>query len=169
MPMGLSWKCAHGAPQVRVVLRREVLVDARHHAAPAAGFDQPEDGNQQRAQPDQDELQHLVEDRREQPAQRHVDGHRERRDPDAEVDVPAQHHLHHQRHGIHVDAAHQHRHEAEGDGRRRARLVRHSAVSGSPARSGSWRCSRTASSPRPGTAWPGMAPIQYQCVARMPY
>ena len=66
---GVVLKVPHGAPQVGVILRREVVVDARHHAAPAAGFDQPDDGNQQRAQPDQHELQHLVEDRREQPAQ----------------------------------------------------------------------------------------------------
>ena len=82
----------------------------------------PRIGNQQRAQPDQDELQHFVEDRREQPAQRHVDRHGERRDPDAEVDVPAQHHLHHQRHRVHVDAAHQHGHEARTR-RRRARAL----------------------------------------------
>ena len=35
--------------------------------APAAGFDQPQDGNQQRAGPDEDELQNLVEDRRLSP------------------------------------------------------------------------------------------------------
>ena len=64
-------------------------MNARDDATPAAGFDQAEDRDEQRAQPDQEELQDLVKDRREQPAQRHVDAHGERRHPDAEVDVPA--------------------------------------------------------------------------------
>ncbi len=40
-----------------------------------------------------------------------------RRNPDAKVDIPAQDHLHDQRHRVHVDAAHENRHEAERDGR----------------------------------------------------
>ena len=112
MPIGLSLKLPERAPQVRV-FRRSVGGNARFQPAPAAGFDQAENRNQQRAQPDQNELQNLVEDGRTQAAQHHVDGHRDRRDPDAEVDVPAEHDLHHQRHRIHVDAAHQHGHERE--------------------------------------------------------
>ncbi len=103
-------------------------MDACHHAAPAAGFDQPEDGDEQRAQPDQDELQHFVEDGREQAAEDDVDRHGEGGNPDAEVDIPAQDDLHDQRHGVHVDAAHEDGHEAEGDGGEQARA-------GSPKRS----------------------------------
>src|ERR1017187_4947183 len=58
---GVIGKGAHGSPHMGEVLRREVAVDASHHAVPTAGFDQPDDGNQQRAQPDQNELQHFVE------------------------------------------------------------------------------------------------------------
>ena len=72
----------------------KLCVDARHHAAPSAGFDQAEDGDQQRAQPDQDELQHLIEDGGEQAAEEDINGDGDRRDPDAEVDVPAEHDLH---------------------------------------------------------------------------
>ena len=68
------------------------------------------------------ELQHFIENGRPQPAERNIDGHRDRRNPDAEVDVPAQHNLHDQRHGVHVDAAHQHGHEREAETEERARL-----------------------------------------------
>ncbi len=88
-------------------------MDARHKFGPATGLDQPQDGNQQRAQPNKEELEHLVEDRREQASQGHVDPHGERRHPDAEVDVPAQHHLHDQRHRVHVDPRHEQGHEGK--------------------------------------------------------
>ena len=61
---GVVGKAAHRPPEVRVVTVGKILVDARHEAAPAAGFNQAENGNQQRAKPDQEELQDLVENRR---------------------------------------------------------------------------------------------------------
>jgi hypothetical protein len=39
------------------------------HAGPAAGFDEADDGDQHRAEPDEHELQHFVEDGREQAAE----------------------------------------------------------------------------------------------------
>ena len=44
------------------VLAGEILVNARHHPAPATGFDHAQDGYQQSAEPDQKKLQHFVED-----------------------------------------------------------------------------------------------------------
>ena len=44
--------------------------DARDHAVPTARLDQADDGDQQRAQPDQDELQNFIEDGRKQAAER---------------------------------------------------------------------------------------------------
>ena len=97
-----------------------VLRDFELQLFPAARFNQSENRNQQRAGPDQDELQHFVENRGAQPAERYIDRHGDRRNPDAEIDVPAQHHFHHQRHRVHVDAAHQHGHEREGNRGKRA-------------------------------------------------
>ena len=70
-----------GSPQVRVISLRKILVDARDQPGPAARFHQAQDGNQQRAKPDQEELQHLVEDRGEQPAQGDVDRHGDAKTP----------------------------------------------------------------------------------------
>ena len=88
----------------------------RLEAADAARLNHAEDGHQQRAAPDQHKLQHLIEDGRAQPAQAHVERHRNRRNEDAEGDVPAQHNLHHHGHGEHVHAAHQDHLGGEGEG-----------------------------------------------------
>ena len=71
-------KAPKGAPQVREVLAGKVLLDACHHAAPAVGLDQAQNRDQQRAEPDEKELQHLIEDRREQSARCDVNSDRQR-------------------------------------------------------------------------------------------
>ena len=76
-------------------------------AVPAPGFHHAENGNHQRAQPDQEELQNFVEDRGNQSSQRHVDADGKGGNPNAQVDVPTQHHLHDHGHGVHIDARHQ--------------------------------------------------------------
>ncbi len=65
------------------------------------GFDQAENRNQQRAQPDEEELQHFVEDGGIQSAGRDVDADGERGNPDTEMDVPAEDHFHHHGHRVH--------------------------------------------------------------------
>ena len=92
-----------------------------HHAVPTAGFDQADDGDQHGAEPDQYELQHLIEDGRKQAAQSDVEHHGDGGDPDADVNIPAEHHLHDERHGVHIDAAHEDGHQAEGNGGEGAR------------------------------------------------
>ena len=108
---------AERAPDVGVVASAHALGDLRLQVRPSPRLDHAQDRDQHGPGPDQDELEHLVEDRRLQPAQGHVGGHRQRRDPDAEVDVPAQHDLHHAGHGEHVHAAHENGHERERDRR----------------------------------------------------
>ena len=96
--------------------RLHVGHDLLLEAGDAAGLNQAQDGDQQRAAPDEDELQYLIKDGRTQTAEAHVDGHRDRRNEDAEADVPAQHDLHHHGHGEHVHAAHQDHFDGEGEG-----------------------------------------------------
>ena len=50
------------APQVGEILIGEILLNARDHSLPATSFDQTKDGNEERAKPDQEELQDFVED-----------------------------------------------------------------------------------------------------------
>ena len=102
------------------VLFRGPLRNLQLEVGPAAGFVQSENRNQQRSRPDQKELQDFVENGRAQAAQRYVNRNRQRRDPDAEIDVPSQHDLHDLGHGKHIDAAHEHGHEGERNGRQRA-------------------------------------------------
>ena len=80
---------------------------------PSTGLVQSKDRNQQRARPDEKELQHFIKDGRAQTAQGHINRNRQRRNPDAEINVPSQHDLHDLGHGKHVDAAHEHGHEGE--------------------------------------------------------
>jgi len=47
------------------ILAREIVLDTRDHAGPTTCFNQPQHRDQQRAEPDQEELQHFIEDRRE--------------------------------------------------------------------------------------------------------
>src|SRR5579883_979428 len=61
---GIVGEMAETLPEVRVVLAGEIFMDARDHAAPAAGFLETDDGDQNRTEPDQEELQNFVEDGR---------------------------------------------------------------------------------------------------------
>ena len=175
MPMGLSNEPRLRQRQVKSALWHRgmddlhVLLDRRHHFRPAAGVDQAEDRNQQRAQPDQEELQHLVEDGRDQAAQGDVDGHRQRGDPDADVHVPAQQQVQDLRHGEHAGPADQDGHEGERDARHGCRCGRRNGVSDSRARSASCRCSRTASSRWPGRGWREWRRSDRRGAANMPY
>ncbi len=49
------------APHVRIVLAGPVVMDAAHQTIPSANFHQAENGYHNRPQPDQEELQNLVE------------------------------------------------------------------------------------------------------------
>ena len=113
---GVIGEAPHGTPKVGIVLAGEIGGDAGDHPVPSSRFNQAEDRDQQRSQPDEDKLQDFVENRRTEPAQGHVDSHRNRGDPDTEVDVPAEQHLHHNGHGVHIDAGHQNGHNRERDG-----------------------------------------------------
>src|SRR6185437_367082 len=116
---GVVAERAQGAPEMGVGTAG-IVGYARVELAPAPDFDQAQDRDQQRARPDQHELQHLVEDRRAQAAERNIYADGDGGHPDAEVDIPTQHHLHDQRHGVHVDARDQHGHDGERDRRQRA-------------------------------------------------
>ncbi len=107
------FEVAERGPEVGVVVGADVVGDLGLQVGPAAGFDQAEDRDQRRACPDQDELQHLIDDGRAQAAEHDVDRDRGRADPDGEGDVPAEHGLHDHGHGVHVDAGHQDGHERE--------------------------------------------------------
>ena len=68
-------KVAHAAPHVGVVAGGgrsggDVVGEARLEAAPAAGLDESENGDEESAAPDEDELENLVEDGRPQAAER---------------------------------------------------------------------------------------------------
>ncbi len=101
---------AQSAPQVGI-FGRGVGNDLDFEGAPATRLDQSKNGDEQCAGPDQNELEHLVEDGGAQSTQGNIDGDRAGRDPDADVDVPTQNNFQDQRHRIHVDAAHQHSHK----------------------------------------------------------
>jgi len=68
--------------------RLHVGHDLPLEAGDAAGLNEAEDGNQQCAAPDEDELQNLVEDGGAQAAESDVDGNRNGRDKDAEAGYP---------------------------------------------------------------------------------
>jgi hypothetical protein len=99
------------------VFGRSIGGDFCFQAAPATCLDQTKNGNEESASPDQNKLQNFVEDGRTQSTQCDIDGDGAGGDPDAEVDIPAENNLQHQRHGVHVDATHQHGHERKADGR----------------------------------------------------
>ncbi len=122
-PHRVVLEMAQRAPKVGVVRSPEIVFDLPRQISPAAHFNHAENGNQQRPRPDQDELQNLIEDCRPQTAQGYVDSDHQRRQPDAEVQVPPQNHLHHQRHRVHIDAAHQDGHEGKADGREGPRRI----------------------------------------------
>src|SRR5229473_2407738 len=116
---GIVFEGAQGGPEMRV-FRGSGARDLEAQIAPAASFNQTQDRDQRGAGPDQNELQNFVEDCGTQASERYVDGNGGRGNPDAEVDVPAENHFQHQRHGIHVDAAHEHSHQGERNGGERA-------------------------------------------------
>ncbi len=100
--------------------RRHIGLDALDHTLPAAGFREAKNGDENRAKPDQHELQYLVKNRREQSPQDDIEADRDGGKDDAETDVPSEHDLHDLGHGIHIDATHEHGHEGEGYRRERA-------------------------------------------------
>jgi hypothetical protein len=83
-------------------------------AADAADVDQRHDHERHKRREDHEELEHLVVDRRRQPAERDVDEHDPGGQHDRGVDRPAQHQRQHQPEREQVDAADQ-------DGRDRER------------------------------------------------
>src|SRR5215470_10199301 len=113
---GIIFKVAQAAPHVGEILVGEVLLDAGNHALPTAGFQQAKNRDQQRAKPDQEKLQHFIENRREQTTSGDVNRHRDRGNEDGEVQIPTEHHFHDHGHGVHVHAGHQNGHDGEGDG-----------------------------------------------------
>jgi hypothetical protein len=75
---------------MRVILRRKIGMNAPHHTAPAARLDQSDNRSNDCPEPDEEELQDLVKYRGSQTAKHDVHRNRERRNPDAEIDVPAE-------------------------------------------------------------------------------
>ena len=73
---GVAREGSQGTPQVRV-FGRGVLRNLQFEVAPSPGFDQSQNWNQQRARPNENELQHFIEDSGAQAAQGNVDGHGE--------------------------------------------------------------------------------------------
>src|SRR5580698_8765365 len=114
---------AEGAPHMNVIAAPQICENLLAKITPATDFDQTQNRHQQRTQPDEQELQDFIEDRGTQAAERYVKSDSNRRNPDAEVQVPAEYHLHHDGHRIHIDAAHQNGHKGEADGRERAGSV----------------------------------------------
>jgi hypothetical protein len=113
---GVGVEGADGGPEVGVGGVAHAGDDLRLEAGPAAGFDEAKDGDERGAGPDEDELQHLIDDGGAQAAEHDVDGDGDGADPDGEVDVPAEYDLHDEGHGVHVDAGHEDGHEGEADG-----------------------------------------------------
>ncbi len=81
----------------------------------ASDFAQAEEGHRQEPEDDEEELKDLVEYRRGEAPEEDVDQNDGRREQDARVQVPSEHQVQHQRHGVHVDAGHRDRHDREGD------------------------------------------------------
>src|SRR5712664_4066157 len=82
-PHRIVSKVAQGGPQMGIragvwhVLLSEILQDPRLQTAPASGFQQSQDRYQQRARPDQKELEDLIENRGPQAAEGYVDRNRD--------------------------------------------------------------------------------------------
>src|SRR5882724_13170032 len=73
-PHGIILKMSEVAPHMREILAREVVLNASHHPFPSAGFNQTENWNEQRAEPNQKELQNFVEDSGKQTPCCNIDG-----------------------------------------------------------------------------------------------
>jgi len=99
--------------------RRQAIDEA---AAPAR-VAEPEEAERREAGDDQEELKHLVVDRRRQAAERHVREHDRRREDDARVEVPAEQRLEETAHRVHRDARREDRHDRERQGIEGARLL----------------------------------------------
>ena len=158
---------AQGAPEVGV-FGGGIDGDSGFETVPATGPDQAQNGNEQSARPNQDKLENFVEDGGAQSTEGDVDGHSASRYPDAEVDVPAEDDLQDQRHGVHVDAAHEHSHEREANGRESTAGFSEAQfqIAGNGMRFGDV-VERHHDQREESMA--GIAPIQYQCAARIPY
>ena len=85
MPIGIVFEVAERGPQVGVAVVADVGGDVGFELGPAAGFDEAEDGDERGAGPDEDELQHLIDDGGAQAAEHDVEGDGGGADPDGEV------------------------------------------------------------------------------------
>ena len=110
-----SHACRNGSPPA---LR---LAHGLLHAAPAADVVQPDQREREQRGEDDEELQHLVVDRRGEAAERDVGEHDRGGDDDPEQDRPAQQQLEHERQRVQVHARDQHGGERE---RQRVEQVR---------------------------------------------
>ena len=75
---GIVGERSCGRPHVGEILPGKILMNPRHHSAPSAGLDQPENRDEQRSEPDQEKLQHFIEDGRKQSAGCNINPHRQR-------------------------------------------------------------------------------------------
>ena len=85
-PMHSHWVRGRGSevsPHMSEIARGRPLGNAREHAVPSAGFDQPIDRDQRRSGPDQYELDHLVDNGGQKSSERDINGHRRGRDQNA--------------------------------------------------------------------------------------
>jgi hypothetical protein len=91
------------------------LPDAVLQPVPPADVHQAHDRERDQRGDDDEELQHLVVDRRREATEADVGGDDERRDDDADDDRPAEHELEHQRERVEVHARDQDRRDRERD------------------------------------------------------
>ena len=112
---GIVFEGAKRGPEVRIVARSDVYCNLCLELGPSARLPQAENRDQRGSCPDKNELQDLVDDGRPQPAKHDVDGNRDCADPDGEADIPSEHNLHDQSHGVHINARHEDGHEGKTD------------------------------------------------------
>ena len=112
---GVILRAAERRPGVSEILSWEIVPDPRDHAGPSVRFDEAENRDEEGSKPDQEKLENLVKDRGEKTSSGDVDSDGERRNPNAEMNVPAEHDFHDYGHCIHIDARHEDGHERERD------------------------------------------------------
>src|SRR6185312_12980822 len=94
---GVGAEGAESLPQVDIMSVAHVVDDLLFEVVPAADFDESEDGDEQRAGPDKQELKDLIEDGGAESAEDDVKGDGGGGKPDAEVEVPSEDDLHDER------------------------------------------------------------------------
>ena len=115
-PIGLVDVAGRGAlERVEPGLADVGLADLVLQPVPAADVDEADDRQRQQRGDDDEELEHLVVDRRRQAAEADVGRDDERRDDDADDDRPAEHQLEHEREGVQVHPGDQDRRDRERD------------------------------------------------------